>query len=102
VAAYYLVWEFETDEARRPNFEAVYGPAGLWVEFFRKGEGYLGSELFRDVRGGCRYITVDRWASRVAYEAFRSRFAAEYAAIDARCEALTVRETFLGDREHST
>ena len=99
MAAYHLVWEFETDEARRSAFEAAYGPDGAWVEFFRKGEGYQGSELFRDIRGACRYITIDRWSSRSAYEAFRSRWGTEYAALDARCEALTTRETFLGDRE---
>jgi len=101
VPACHLVWEFETDEARRSEFEAAYGPGGTWVEFFRKGEGYHDSELFRDVRGGGCYITVDRWVSRAAYDAFRLRFAAEYAELDARCEALTTRETFLGEREQS-
>jgi heme-degrading monooxygenase HmoA len=99
VTAYHLVWEFETDEPRRAAFEEAYGPEGVWVEFFRGGEGYLGTELFREAGGACRYVTIDRWNSRGAYDAFRLRHAAQYAALDARCEALTLRESFLGAGE---
>ncbi len=99
MAAYHLVWQFETDPARRAEFEAAYGPDGLWVTLFRQGDGYLDTELFREVGGSCRYVTIDRWLSRGSYDAFRLRHAAAHSALDTRCEALTVREAFLGDGE---
>jgi heme-degrading monooxygenase HmoA len=99
LAAYHLVWQFETDAARAEDFEECYGPEGAWVKLFRQGDGYLGSELLRDVTGGYRYVTIDRWVSRGSYDAFRLRHAAEYTSLDARCQLLTVKEAFLGDGE---
>jgi len=99
MAAYHLVWQFETDPERRESFEAAYGPEGLWVALFRRADGFLGTELFREIGGRCRYVTVDRWISRGAYDAFRLLHAAAHAALDARCATLTLREDFLGDGE---
>ena len=101
MAAYHLVWQFETDAGRSADFESAYGPEGLWARFFRQGDGYLGTELLRDTGGAYRYVTIDRWVSRGSYDAFRLRHGAEYAALDAKCQLLTVREAFLGDGEDS-
>lgn len=97
--SYHIVWGYETDQARRADFEAVYGAEGDWERLFRQGDGYLGTELFRDASGAPRYVTVDRWVSRGSFDAFRLRFAAEYSALDQRAGLLTSRETFLGDGE---
>jgi hypothetical protein len=35
---------------------------------------------------------MDLWESRAAYEEFREKWAAEYAAIDRKCEGLTSSE----------
>jgi heme-degrading monooxygenase HmoA len=101
MAAYHRVWQFETDAARRAEFEAAYGPEGAWAALFRRADGYLGSELFREIGEACRYVTIDRWNSRGAYDAFRLLHAAAHAALDARCESLTRREVFLGDGEEA-
>jgi len=97
MTAYHLVWRFVTDPARQAEFEAAYADNGLWAGFFRRGEGYLGTELLRELGGSPAYVTIDRWISREAYEHFRRTYAAEYAMIDRRCAELTVEETFLGD-----
>ena len=47
-----------------------------------------------DDPGEC--LTLDRWASRAAYEAFRARRGGEYRRLDGRSEELTEEETFLG------
>jgi len=99
MAAYRLLWQFETDPERREAFEAAYGPDGPWADLFRRAAGFLGTELFRETAGSCRYVTIDRWTSRAAYDAFRLLHAAAYTALDARCEALTLDEVFLGDGE---
>ena len=58
-------------EARDPDeFERVYGPEGEWAAFFREGRGYVGTELLRDVESPGRYVVIDRWESREAYDAF--------------------------------
>ena len=58
-------------DARDPDeFERVYGPEGDWTAFFRAGDGYVGTELLRDVETPGRYLVIDRWETREAYQAF--------------------------------
>ena len=66
-------------EARNPSeFEQVYGPEGEWAAFFRRGAGYIGTELLRDIETPGRYLVVDRWESAEAYNAFVAEHRAEY------------------------
>jgi heme-degrading monooxygenase HmoA len=92
---YAIIWEFQPRENSEKLFENVYGPLGLWAEFFRKGEGYLRTELFHDADNPRRYFTIDYWTSQTAYEAFRARHADEYATIDNLCEPLNQQETHI-------
>jgi len=64
---------------------------------FAKGEGFVRTELNRDLKDPQRYLTLDYWTTKEAYKAFRAKHAAEYAAIDSECEALTLEETSLGE-----
>lgn len=96
---YRIVWEFEPDAARLAEFERDYGSEGVWNALFRQGGGYLGTELVRSPTDPSRYLTVDRWISRSAYEAFRAAFHEEYAALDARCAALTRNERLVSTAE---
>ena len=91
-----IMWEFQVKKGGEAEFARVYGPSGEWAQFFRRGQGYLGTELLRDTANPQRYVTIDRWTSSTAYEAFRAQWADEYAMLDQRCEALTERETPLG------
>jgi heme-degrading monooxygenase HmoA len=86
------VWKFVVREEAVGEFERHYGPDGMWASLFRKARGYLGTELYRSVANGGEYVTIDRWVDEAAYAAFRETHAAEYAALDAQCEALTVNE----------
>ena len=45
------------------------------------------------------YLTLDRWATRAAYEAFRARWSGEYHRLDARSEELTEEEALVGTFE---
>jgi heme-degrading monooxygenase HmoA len=78
-------------------FERVYGPDGEWAAFFRGGEGYLGTELLAS--DGGRYLLIDRWASRAAYEAFLAAHGEEYERRSAETAALYVREEKVGEFE---
>ena len=89
---YVIEWEFLPATGRENEFIAAYGPEGTWVELFRKGRGYLGTELRPLVEKPGWYRTVDRWTSQEHYLEFRRQFAAQYAQIDSACELLTARE----------
>lgn len=91
-----VLWQFEVEPERAEEFERAYGAEGEWVKLFRRGEGYHGTTLLKDSEHPLRYVTVDRWTSREAYDEFRRRFAEEYAAIDQRCEKLTRDERLIG------
>lgn len=90
------VWEFRVLPGRRKKFERTYGPGGEWVQLFKKGKGYLRTELFRDAGKGGRYLTVDYWISKSAYETFRRKFDREFRILDKECESLTKEEKTLG------
>jgi heme-degrading monooxygenase HmoA len=63
-----LVFSYEVRDTGR--FESVYGPDGEWAQFFAGAQGYIGTELLRDVETAGRYLVVDRWESPEAYNAF--------------------------------
>jgi heme-degrading monooxygenase HmoA len=93
---YVILWEFRAKEGREKEFEKVYGAHGDWALLFRRGEGYRTTELWADPGEPRRFITLDRWESREAYESFRRAWRSEFEALDRRCEAMTDREVHLG------
>ena len=93
---YVVLWRFRPLVGRESEFERAYGPSGPWTRLFRRGDGYLGTELLRRSDDSREYITLDRWASRGAYEAFRARWSSEYRRLDGRLEELTEEEAPLG------
>lgn len=90
-----ILWRFDVADEKAAAFTEAYGPAGIWAEFFRGADGFRGTELFRRTVAPACFLTLDRWATRDAYEAFRRERAAEYTALDAVCEGLTAGEAFL-------
>jgi heme-degrading monooxygenase HmoA len=71
-----LVFSYEVRDTAQ--FEAVYGPEGEWAAFFADAQGYIGTELLRDVELPSRYLVIDRWESADAYNAFASEHREEY------------------------
>jgi heme-degrading monooxygenase HmoA len=104
-----VIWEYDVPAGREDAFAALYGNQGAWVGLFREFEGYIGTELLRDARephahdaagqGPARvvhFMTIDRWTSQAAYDAFLTAAESRYAHIDARGDALTAAERCLG------
>lgn len=94
---YVVVWEYEVKPDAVDRFLSGYGPEGQWATLFARGEGFLGVELYRSTAEPNRFVTFDRWRSREACVEFMTRFAEEYAALDRKFDALTVREMRLGE-----
>ena len=77
-------------------FEEAYGPEGDWARLFRTADGFIGTTLLKGDGEPAEYLTLDRWASAQAYEAFRRTRHDEFTALDRRCEALTALEQEIG------
>jgi heme-degrading monooxygenase HmoA len=75
-----LVIVFSYEARNAEQFERVYGPEGEWAEFFRRGHGYVGTELLRDAETSGRYLVIDRWESAEAYNAFAAEHREEFIA----------------------
>ena len=71
-----LVFSYEVRDAE--EFERVYGADGDWAQFFRRGAGFIGTELLHDVEIPTRYLVIDRWESAEAYNAFAAEHRDEY------------------------
>ena len=91
-----IVWEFEVAPHARERFEERYSPHGAWARLFARHEGYRGTTLVRSVAREGLYVVTDRWRDVAAFEAFRFEHGADYDALDAECEALTLAERPLG------
>jgi heme-degrading monooxygenase HmoA len=96
---YLIIWEFRVRAGMEARFESAYGPCGSWAQFFSKGKGYVRTELNHDLKDSRRYVTLDFWVSREAYDDFRRKHAVEYGALDQRFEQMTEKELEIGKFE---
>src|SRR5690349_14779676 len=96
-AHFVAVWEFHIRTDKRRAFERAYGPNGDWAQLFRRAEGYIRTELFRDPGQPGRYVTLDFWTSRLAFQKFKHQHMAAYKVLDKRCESLTAHERRIGE-----
>jgi Antibiotic biosynthesis monooxygenase len=90
------LWEYEVKPGCEERFEKAYGPDGDWVRLFRSDSHFHETRLARDALRGGVYLTMDFWESRGAYEEFMAVHRAEYEAIDAIGEQITVKERRIG------
>jgi len=93
---YVILWEFEVRQGCEEELVAANKPGGTWSRLFQQDPAYLGTEVLRQTP---RLVTIDRWISREAYEAFRDAHRAEYEAIDSELERLTENEHHIGSFE---
>jgi heme-degrading monooxygenase HmoA len=96
---YLIMWEFLVVPGQEKAFEKEYGPEGGWVRLFGQSQEYRGTELVRDAQNRRRYLTLDLWKSRAAYDLFREKQRDQYSALDKACKAFTEKETLLGTFE---
>jgi heme-degrading monooxygenase HmoA len=99
MASFTVVWVFLVIAGKEQRFEEIYGPEGDWAQLFHKAEGYIRTELLQDPGNPRRYLTLDFWTSREAYESFRERHLTEYESLDAQCQGLTEQEQEIGSFE---
>jgi ribosomal-protein-alanine acetyltransferase len=98
-AHFTAVWEFRVSGQKLRAFEKAYGPNGDWARLFSRGDGYIRTELIRDPKTTGRYVTVDFWKSRQAFERFKKQNLTAYRALDKKCNSLTKSEGLIGEFE---
>ena len=93
---YTIIWQFTVPPENREAFEAGYGRDGRWVDLFAQADGFIETRLLKDEEQPGVYLTLDRWESRSAFEAFKKAYAAPYADLDASLEGLASAEVRIG------
>jgi hypothetical protein len=81
-----ILFAYTVAPGARAEFEACYGPDGLWAGFFRADESYVETTLERVGEG--EYLVTDHWRTRAHYEDFLERNAARYEALSRACAHL--------------
>ena len=89
---YVRVWEYDVTADHVDAFVAAYDAEGDWARLFRRGDGYLGTELFRSTGDAGRFVTVDRWTAEAAWRAFLDEWGESYAQLDARLTPLSASQ----------
>jgi heme-degrading monooxygenase HmoA len=87
------VWRYRVPSGQVEAFEAAYGSTGDWAQLFARGVGYLGTDLARDADDSAVWLTLDRWASRAAWEAFLNEHSDAYDALDERLADLSAEQS---------
>jgi heme-degrading monooxygenase HmoA len=88
-------------DVRDPEpFEHAYGPEGEWAQFFRRGTGYVGTELLHDLEEPDRYLVIDRWESIETYNTFLAENQAEYLRRSDEARFLYIQELRFGTFEN--
>ncbi len=90
------LWEFEVKSGCEERFRSVYGAEGEWARLFRTDPNFLETRLLRDPVQANKFVTLDFWESRSAYESFKELNHAAYLAMDRNCQSLTTFERCLG------
>jgi heme-degrading monooxygenase HmoA len=94
---YVSIWEFQVKKGSESEFERLYGSEGPWVKLSKNDEGYIKTELFRDLYHSHRYVRVDYWGSQEACVTFLNANRDEFAALDKQCKMLIEKEAILGE-----
>jgi|SRR5665811_1833670 len=86
-----IVWKYTVRADAVDEFCAAYGPSGDWAQLFGRSPAFLGVELIA-AQPTHDYLTVDRWESEAAFDAFVEAVRDEYERLDHRFASLTEEE----------
>jgi heme-degrading monooxygenase HmoA len=90
-----ILWQFEVKPGSEKSFENAYGPAGQWVQLFRRYSNFQQTILLHDSSKPQIYMTLDFWDSESSYQEFKSVHESEYSAIDHATKCLTLSERLI-------
>jgi|SRR5688572_30112958 heme-degrading monooxygenase HmoA len=91
-----IMWQFEVQPGREPEFEQLYGVDGPWTAMNRHTRSYIGTSFLHDQSRSSRYIVVEYWSEMLVAEQNRGTRNAALAEIEARREQLVASVEPLG------
>ena len=75
----------------------MFGPDGFWPRFLRQAEGFIATEMKRELPGDGRYRVRDFWIWHRGFEVFRERFAEGFVEFDRQIvDDLVEKQEFVG------
>ena len=101
ILMFIAIWKYVVDPQFLKSFEKLYGPSGAWVQSFKTGDGYLGTELMRLSGHPNVYLTSDKWESKDQYHNFYKLHQKLIDEIDQQGDTMTLWEEKLGWFEQS-
>ena len=90
------VWRFRPPADREVAFLDAYGPTGRWARLFAATPDFIGTHLLGPEEKGGSWLTIDRWASREAFDRFQKSHGKTYRRIDAEMREIAGEEEFIG------
>ena len=94
--AHVRVWKFRPPPEREREFAEAYSSDGQWAHLFARANGFIGTNLLRPTESGGWWLTIDRWQSAAAFEAFGHDFGDAYRELDTELEGVAGEEEFVG------
>jgi hypothetical protein len=91
-----VVWQFDVQTGREPEFEQFYGSNGEWTAMNRRSRSYIGSAFLRDQNRAARYLMIEYWSEMLVYERHRDSLRGEIRNLEARRNALVTAVEPLG------
>jgi len=101
ILMFIAIWKYVVDPQFLKAFEKLYGPLGGWVQLFKTGDGYLGTELMQLHGQPNVYLTIDKWESKDQYLNFYKLHQKLIDEIDQQGDTMTLSEEKLGCFEQS-
>src|SRR6185436_10247746 len=89
---YVITWRFQVKPQHLAEFKKEYGPDGSWATLFRRGNGYVKTDLIPSQASPTEFTTVDYWKSKEDFDRFKSLNEEEYERLDRQFAGLTTRE----------
>lgn len=87
-----IAWRFVVEPQHIEEFRKQYGPNGVREELFRRGDGYIKTELIENPKIPTEFVTIDRWITKAAFDRFVSRYQGEYERLHSQLARLTARQ----------
>lgn len=95
--SYVRLWRYRVTLGREIEFAQAYGPDGDWARLFRRGAGYLHTELLRETPGAGACLTINRWRTAADWQGFLEKHGPAYRELGRRLAPLCTENVELGN-----
>ena len=91
-----VVWAFLAKEEARQQFILVFGPGGVWSNFFASAAGFRGAVLLCQEDNPSRFLLIETWQSVAKRQGFLDEHAGPWSELLDRIAQLIETKAELG------